>query len=86
MFHVVVTAYVFLFYEQLTLEESKEADTARRQASHRLSRGLHNKVVYIDVRSVGDLRVMVLVFSLSFVCLNRSLDHYCLLGLENVII
>ncbi|KAF3448416.1 hypothetical protein FNV43_RR09129 [Rhamnella rubrinervis] len=27
----------------LTFEESKEADTARREANHRLSRGLHNK-------------------------------------------
>lgn len=41
----------YLLYEQLTIEESKEADTASRQASHRLSRGLHNKVVYVDVMS-----------------------------------
>lgn len=30
--------------EQVTIEESKEADTAARQAAHRVSRGLHNKV------------------------------------------
>lgn len=28
----------------MTLEESKEADSSTRQASHRLSRGLHDKV------------------------------------------
>ncbi|KAJ4880836.1 glycine-rich protein [Raphanus sativus] len=27
----------------LTLEESKEANTATREAAHRISRGLHNK-------------------------------------------
>lgn len=30
--------------EQVTIEESKEADTATGQASHLLSRALHNKV------------------------------------------
>lgn len=30
--------------EQVTVEEAKEADIAARQASHRISRGLHNKV------------------------------------------
>ncbi|KAH7514093.1 hypothetical protein FEM48_Zijuj11G0052000 [Ziziphus jujuba var. spinosa] len=38
----------------LTFEESKEADTATRQASHRVSRGLRNKVAYLDVNSGSD--------------------------------
>lgn len=33
--------------KQLTLEESKEANTATREAAHKISRGLHNKVVRV---------------------------------------
>ncbi len=33
--------------EQVTVDEAKEADIASRQASHRISRGIHNKV-FID--------------------------------------
>lgn len=55
---------LYLLYEQLTIEESKEADTASRQASHRLSRGLHNKVVYLDVMS-GCAFGVFMIFCLS---------------------
>lgn len=32
--------------DQVSLEECKEADSRRRQAMHKISRGLHNKVVH----------------------------------------
>lgn len=41
-----LTTKTGLTVKQLTLEESREANTATREAAHRISRGLHNKVVY----------------------------------------
>lgn len=44
-----LTTKTGLTVKQLTLEESREANTATREAAHRISRGLHNKVVYIYI-------------------------------------
>ena len=43
---VVNIGFVMLtfFVDQVTFEETKEADSTTRQATHRVSRGIHNKV------------------------------------------
>jgi hypothetical protein len=35
---------VKIMFLQITVEESKEADTTTKQATHRISRGIHDKV------------------------------------------
>lgn len=38
---------LIMHVEQVTFEESKEADTSSKQATHNVSRGLYNKVLTI---------------------------------------
>lgn len=40
-----------IYVGQLTFEEAKEADSTTRQASHRVSRGLYDKVVSFPIFS-----------------------------------
>lgn len=50
-----LTTQTGFIMKQLTLEESKEANTATREASHRISRGLHNKVVYTYILGIANI-------------------------------
>lgn len=41
---LLVMVEVKIMFLQITMEESKEADTTTKQATHRISRGIHDKV------------------------------------------
>ena len=47
-----VIVVIYLLMHQITLEESKEADTTTRKATHRVSRGIGSKVPSISCRSL----------------------------------
>jgi hypothetical protein len=50
---------------QVTFEESKEANSATGQATHRVSRGLHNKVFFCSILEL----MIVLIFLPSTFCI-----------------
>lgn len=52
IYRLVLFLKVAFVVEQVTFEESKEADTATGQAKHFVARGLHDKVlVFYDYNS-----------------------------------
>lgn len=66
-FHSCRASNLRLLCEQLAFEESKEADTTSGQATHRVSKGLRNKVFFGCH--------LVFVADVSFIFWVRILDH-----------
>lgn len=59
-----LNSYVWtVLVKQLTYEESREADSSTRQATHKVSKGLYNKVF---------LYGLVLYFSLDYIVMGQN--------------